>query len=393
MPYMLYPKLLELGQLVIYIHVIYIHCEKMNECMKREKLNNATHPVEGEQRDNKKQKTEVCKEFNTADNLKKQNDNETVKIVTVNEKIADIIYKIRDEEEIIKKFKDLEIENDINIFKTWKSICKHGNTLLHICAIKGYAKVAEILIDNYKLDINEIRKSDKNTAYHMSFWDDKQDIQKLLEVKNADGNIENSYNETANCMKGKQMESRNNIVWLDLELTSLEHDGKIMEVAVYITDKDLNEKERKEWVIHHSEDALNTLSRWHLDNFADKDKGGNGLIKDCIASNISNDQCEAELLKIIKKHCHVKGTVPLAGSSIHCDQYVLKREMRSICEYLSHRIIDVSTIIGVMQRWTPNRLSGQPENKSNHRAMTDIEASIDILKWMRAEDGILKGDI
>eukprot|EP00919_Chromeraceae_sp_WS-2016_P025255 GHVR01059716.1.p1 GENE.GHVR01059716.1~~GHVR01059716.1.p1 ORF type:complete len:190 (+),score=43.65 GHVR01059716.1:40-570(+) len=156
---------------------------------------------------------------------------------TVNERIADVIYKIRDEDEIIKQFKEIEIENDINIFKNWRSVCKHGNTLLHICAMRGNAKVAKILIDYYKVDINELRKSDNNTAYHMSFWDDKQDMQKLLEGRNADGEIENMYKETSISMKNEHMKSRNNIVWLDLELTSLEEDCKIMEVAVIITDK------------------------------------------------------------------------------------------------------------------------------------------------------------
>jgi oligoribonuclease (3'-5' exoribonuclease) len=109
-----------------------------------------------------------------------------------------------------------------------------------------------------------------------------------------------------------------------------------------------------------------------------------GLFAACIASTTTKSEFESELLEFLKIHCPPK-SCPLAGSSIHCDKEVLRLKHPEIYKFLHHRIIDVSTIAGVVERWMPETWAGIPRGAvGNHRTTSDIEASIGLLKWFRA---------
>ena len=54
----------------------------------------------------------------------------------------------------------------------------------------------------------------------------------------------------------------------------------------------------------------------------------------------------------------------------------------------NHRIIDVSTFTGVMERWLPSSLAAwksdqEKEANYNHRALNDVESSIQTMHWVR----------
>mgnify|MGYP002817540158 FL=1 len=95
-----------------------------------------------------------------------------------------------------------------------------------------------------------------------------------------------------------------------------------------------------------------------------------------------------QLLALLSKHC-VEKACPIAGFSIQCDREVLQREMPEIYAFLNHRIIDVSSFTGMMERWLPDALAawkedqGQGPSNYNHRAMNDVEASIETMHWVR----------
>ncbi len=126
--------------------------------------------------------------------------------------------------------------------------------------------------------------------------------------------------------------------------------------------------------------------------------GGNGLFDDVLASKTTKEEMESQLLELIKRHCPEKGC-PLAGSSIHCDREVVRLRMPSVYNYLHYRIIDVSSFYGMIERWsTPEKWTekeryienimqekyrNNPNGSKAHRAMYDIERSMETLKLFK----------
>ena len=58
--------------------------------------------------------------------------------------------------------------------------------------------------------------------------------------------------------------NKNNLVWIDLEMTGLNPDtDKIIEIATIVTDSDLNIlAEGPQFVIHQSNEALDAMDEW-----------------------------------------------------------------------------------------------------------------------------------
>jgi oligoribonuclease (3'-5' exoribonuclease) len=223
-----------------------------------------------------------------------------------------------------------------------------------------------------------------------------------LKELGVDGTLQNSYGESCDAKYEKLAESKNNMIFLDLELTSGFYDvgehARILEVAVIITDKDLKELGRGSWVIGGFSAAdLNALKDFHQRTFRDAEPGGlfpplpdlpgNGLFSDILASTKTKDQVSQEILKLLQTHC-VERSCPIVGNSIQCDREVLMLEMPEVYHFFNHRIIDVSTFTGVMERWLPRSLEAftadQKENAHyNHRAINDAESSIQAMRWIR----------
>ncbi len=145
----------------------------------------------------------------------------------------------------------------------------------------------------------------------------------------------------------------------------------------------------EEWVVHFDQSILDQLGEWHQNAFKDRNNGGNGLFFDVINSKITKEKMEEELLDLIKHYCPEKAC-PLAGSSIHIDREVLKIEMPNVHHYLHYRIIDVSSFREMMKRWAPitaskfvKQIAANGKQVISHRAMDDIEWSIELMKMFR----------
>jgi len=172
--------------------------------------------------------------------------------------------------------------------------------------------------------------------------------------------------------------NKNPIVWVDLEMTGLEPYQKIVEMAVIVTDFQLNIIARgPDLVIHKPETVLNKMSPWCKKTFKK-----NGLIDRIRRSKISTKECEMRCLRFIKKYCK-RGESPIAGNSIYSDRAFLEREMPNFLGYLHWRIIDVNTVKELVQRWNPELLAAAPVKKYLHRSLDDIEESIkELLYYM-----------
>lgn len=86
-------------------------------------------------------------------------------------------------------------------------------------------------------------------------------------------------------------------------------------------------------------------------------------------------QVEQELLEFIDQNCTKE--LYLAGNSIHQDRKFIEREMPELNKRLHYRMLDVSAWKIYFEN-ARNKKFIKPEN---HRALEDINGSIEELKW------------
>lgn len=173
--------------------------------------------------------------------------------------------------------------------------------------------------------------------------------------------------------------SKDNLVWIDLEMTGLDPARDvIIEAAVLITDSELNIiADGPDIAIHRSEDQLRVMNAWNR-----RTHHGSGLIKRVRASDVTIDQAEEQVLEFVQAWT-VEGQAPLCGNSVHQDRRFLYGEMPRLIDWLNYRIVDVSTVKELAARWYPDL---EPFVKQErHRALDDIRESIDELRWYRQQ--------
>ena len=171
--------------------------------------------------------------------------------------------------------------------------------------------------------------------------------------------------------------SKNNIVWVDLEMTNLNIDvGTIIEMACLITDDQLNIiAENEDIVIHHSDEELKNMCEWSINQFQIS-----GLTEQARNSKINLEAAEYNMVEFIQKYTP-PGSCPLAGNSVHMDKIFLNKYMKNFMNHLHYRIIDVSSIKELGMRWNPDMMKNVPKKKWAHRALDDIKESIQELKY------------
>ena len=168
------------------------------------------------------------------------------------------------------------------------------------------------------------------------------------------------------------------LVWMDLEMTGLSHKrDKILEIAVLVTDKNLNIIDKGvEMAIHQAEDVLKRMDSWCQKNHQES-----GLLERVKMSPWTVRSAESEILTYLKTKVSFK-TVPLCGNSIWQDRRFLGEYMPELENFLHYRCVDVSSIKELAQRWQPGLVESF-QKKSAHTALSDIEESIQELKFYR----------
>ena len=169
---------------------------------------------------------------------------------------------------------------------------------------------------------------------------------------------------------------------MDLEMTSLQDARKdqIIEIAVLLTDKDLNVVAEGPDIVIHADKALFE----GIPDSARELHEKSGILDEVERSTVTLPEAEQKVLAFLKEHVE-QGTAPLCGNSIHMDRHFLRLEMPALDEYLFYRCIDVSTIKELARRWAPGvyEEARARKGKSAHRAMDDIKASISELAFYR----------
>ena len=170
----------------------------------------------------------------------------------------------------------------------------------------------------------------------------------------------------------------NNLVWIDMEMTGLDPEKeRIIEIATIVTDSHLNQiAEGPVFAVHQSPELLSKMDSWNT-----RQHNSSGLVQRVRESTVTEAQAEAETLAFLKKYVP-QGRSPLCGNSIYQDRRFLYRYMPELEKFFHYRLIDVSTIKEIAQRWAPQVYAGL-QKESKHLALSDIRDSIEELKYYR----------
>lgn len=165
-----------------------------------------------------------------------------------------------------------------------------------------------------------------------------------------------------------------------MEMSGLDPEkDRILEVAVLVTDGDLEVvAEGPHFVVHQPDAVLEAMDEWNT-----KHHGQSGLTERVRESTLDETQASAAILDFLAKHTE-KGKAPLAGNSIHQDRRFVARYLPEVEDWLHYRNVDVSTIKELARRWYPKQYAGRPTKRGAHRAMDDLMESIEELKYYRA---------
>ena len=152
----------------------------------------------------------------------------------------------------------------------------------------------------------------------------------------------------------------------------------LIEVAALVTDFDLNVLgEGVDVVIKPPDAALE-----QMDDFVRTMHTKSGLLEELAAGTTLAD-AEAQVLAYVREHCPEGSRPPLAGNTVATDRSFLARDMTDLEGFLHYRIVDVSSIKELAHRWYPRAYYAAPEKGGNHRALADIQESIEELRYYR----------
>src|SRR5512138_2732711 len=173
-------------------------------------------------------------------------------------------------------------------------------------------------------------------------------------------------------------QNQNNLVWIDMEMTGLLPDtDRIIEVALVVTDSELNTvAEAPVLVVHQPDSVLDGMDNWNKSTH-----GKSGLIDKIKVSNLDEASVQAQMLEFLKQYVPIR-TSPMCGNSICQDRRFMARWMPELEAYFHYRNLDVSTLKELARRWKPEAYRSF-EKKSRHEALADIHESIAELRHYR----------
>lgn len=173
-------------------------------------------------------------------------------------------------------------------------------------------------------------------------------------------------------------QDNDNLIWIDLEMSGLLPESDvILELAVVITDANLNTlAESPVLVVHQSDAVLDGMDAWNKSTH-----GKSGLIDKVKASTLSESEAEAQMIEFLQQYVPA-GKSPMCGNSICQDRRFLARCMPKLESYFHYRNLDVSVFKELARRWKPKVYDGF-KKASNHTALADILESIEELKYYR----------
>lgn len=174
------------------------------------------------------------------------------------------------------------------------------------------------------------------------------------------------------------------LTWIDLETTGFdERKGLILEIALVVTDNDLNELHAESHVLPFELDADPAFK---VDPYVRAMHDKNGLWVDCGTAwreNIDPTEVYVSVLNSLRRFTE-RGTTPICGSTVAFDRKFLRSHAPAVEAHFSHRNFDVSVIGEVAKRWYPEAYEKRPRpGEDAHRALADIRGSVELMKYWR----------
>lgn len=169
------------------------------------------------------------------------------------------------------------------------------------------------------------------------------------------------------------------LVWIDCEMTGLDLEGDgLLEVAALVTDGELN-------VLGDGVDIVIKPTNEQLANMGDfvtEMHTKSGLLE-LLDEGVAVEEAERQVLEYVRQYVPTARKVPLAGNSIGTDRAFLAKFMPELEQWLHYRVVDVSSIKELAKRWYPRVHYKAPAKNGNHRALADIQESIEELRYYR----------
>jgi oligoribonuclease len=152
----------------------------------------------------------------------------------------------------------------------------------------------------------------------------------------------------------------------------------LVEIACIVTDAELNPLDDGiDVVIKPPAEALDGMLPVVRDMHT-----SSGLLAE-LASGVTLAEAQELVLAYVRLHVPESRKVPLCGNSIATDRSFIARDMPELDAFLHYRMIDVSSVKELARRWYPRAYFASPEKRGGHRALADIQESIQELRYYR----------
>ena len=163
------------------------------------------------------------------------------------------------------------------------------------------------------------------------------------------------------------------LLWVDLEMTGLDPaKDRILEVAAIDTDMELNKIAKYEAVVQVDKQIIDNRM---VGEFWEKNSATRDALIEQNDSGRPVAEVEKDMIAFIDKY--FGKTIYLAGNSIHQDRKFIEREMPELDKRLHYRMLDVSA----WKIYFESALGKKYTKPENHRALDDINGSIEELQW------------
>jgi len=169
------------------------------------------------------------------------------------------------------------------------------------------------------------------------------------------------------------------MVWMDCEMTGLDLErDELVEVAALVTDGKLNVLgEGVDVIIKPSASALEQMG-----DFVRNMHESSGLLTS-LDEGVTLAEAESLVLDYLREFVPEARKAPLAGNTIGTDRAFLARQMPELEGFVHYRNVDVSSIKELVRRWYPRVYYQAPAKSGNHRALADIQESIEEMRYYR----------
>lgn len=168
------------------------------------------------------------------------------------------------------------------------------------------------------------------------------------------------------------MGSATKLFWIDLEMTGLDVNKEvIIECAALVTDLNFQVIDSYETVVKQPQKYLDQMDDWNKNHH-----GASGLTAK-VPYGEAPEKVEQRLIQMAKQHFPAGERPILSGNSIAQDRLFIDKYWKNFSAILHYRVLDVSSYKIIFN----SKFGIKYEKKNAHRALDDIQESIDELKF------------